>query len=451
MNFRLLLSALVARSRLFFLILATTVVATLIISLIMPKTYIAKVALLLDGKDEQSMRSTNVTPERERAGYMQTQVDIISSPKVAHRVIADLKLTENPLSRAAFDSAGSPGTIEEWLAESLLKQLKIDTSSSSIIQLSYSSDDARYSAQVANAVAKAYVDTVLELRVEPTRQTSIWFDEQLKELRNNMAQAESRLTAFQQEHGIVHSDERFDVENIQLTDLAGLAARSREPAGPETNSNAGLQILKTDLMRSEAKLQELSTDLGNRHPQYLRQLAEVQALRARISSEARNAIASAEQATQRSRERREKLFGEMEAQRQRVLGLKEARNQLAVLSHDVEISQKTYDSAMQRFMESRIESRAMQTNVSILNPATTPSRAARPKIGMNLGIALVVGALLALSVVYLLELSDQRVRLIEDLSGNPRVPLLAVLTTWNPAEPRLLTAPSSHNALPEPG
>ncbi|HEX5802014.1 MAG TPA: chain length determinant protein EpsF [Azospira sp.] len=463
MNIRLLLTALRARYRLFLLILFTTVATTAAITLLLPKSYVATASLLMDGRDEQSMRSTSAPPERERAGYMQTQVDIISSPKVARRVIADLKLTENAEIREAFARRASAGTIEDWLADGLTREIKVDTSQSSIIQLAFASPDAQYSARVANAYAKAYVDTVLELRVEPTRQTSLWFDDQLKGLRDNMAQAERRLTEFQQAHGIVASDERYDLEHIQLTDLAGEAARSRDGAGemrgngstrdslPEIVANPGIQTLKTDLLRAEARLQQISTELGSRHPQYLRQQAEVNGLRQRVNSEIGMVVASAEVAAQRSRQRKERLLGEIAAQRDRVLGLKQARNQLAMLTHDVEIAQRTYDTAMQRFMASKIESRALQTNVSVLDPAVAPSRPARPRVALNIALSVIVGTLLAFAAVHLQEMFEQRVRLIDDLDAYPKVPLLAVLHRDDPAPGRLLGGPAPRHALPAPG
>ena len=390
MNFNLLLSALRARYRLFLLILATTVAVTIIVSLVVPKSYIAKASLLVAGKDEQSMRTTYAPQESDRAGYVQTQVDILTSSKVAHRVVAALDMARDPRAREDFAAAGSTGLIEDWLAEGLRKDIKVETAQSniyqqsSIVQLSFSSDNANFSAAVANAFAKAYVDTVLELRTEPTRQTSIWFDEQMKELRGNMEQAEKRLSDFQQEHRIAANDEHLDVESTQLASLAGQVATARGPAGevrrfqgsgtakeslPEILANSGIQALKGDLMRAEAKLQQMSTELGSQHPQYLRQLAEVQSLREKVGSEMENVIAGAEQSAQRSRQNKNRLVGEMETQRQRVLGLKQARNQLTILSHDVEIAQRTYETVMQRFLASKIESRAVQTNVTVLDQA----------------------------------------------------------------------------------
>lgn len=456
MNFKLLLSALQARYRLFLLILLVTVGTTLVVSLVVPKSYVAQVSLLLDGKDEQSMRSITIPPERERAGYMQTQVDIITSPKVTRRVIADLGLAREPDVIEGFISSGGTGTLEDWLAESLSKQIKVDTSQSSLVQISFSSPDPRSSARIANAYAKAYVDTVLELRVEPTRQTSIWFDEQLNGLRDNMAQAEQRLTDFQQEHGIVAKEEHLDIDNIQLTSLAGQLANTgngyaaERQAGPA--SNAIVQRLKTDLLRAEAKLQETAVNFGGKHPQYQRQMAEVLGLREQVAAETGNAIAVAASVAERGRQSRNRLLGELAAQRDRVLGLKQARNHLVMLSHDVDIARRTYDTAMQRFMASKIESRAQQTNVSVLDQAHPPSRPARPRISLNIALSLFIGTLLGLAVVSLFELLDQRVRLQDDLSEDLHVPLLAVLNSTPPTKGWLPGLPAPrHIALPAPG
>jgi chain length determinant protein EpsF len=467
MNFSFLFSALRARLPIFFAILAATVAATVVISLIVPKTYVAQASVLVDGKDEQSLGVlggvTRTPLDRDRiVGYLQTQVDILTSPRVARRVISDLKLTENPVVRASFEEDGGTGSIEEWLVESLRKRLKADFSQSSLIRLTYSSSDPRLSAQLANAFAKAYVTTVLELRVEPTKQTSLWFDEQLKGLRDHMVQAEKRLSDFQRQTGIVAVDERYDVESLQLADLARNFAAAREPVNglntargtgglPEIVTNPHVQSLKVDLARAEAALEKLSADYGTAHPQYQRQHAEVQALRERVRSEIGNVIAAAGESAQRLRDRKNRLESEMEAQRKRVLDLKQAHNQLAMLSRDVDIAQRTYDTAMQRFMASKIESRALQTNVSILSPAVTPVDPARPKLLLNTGIAALIGAMLGLTAVYLLELSDQRVRFQSDLAGDPQVPLLAVLNPWDPGKDRLLGAPDARLALPGPG
>src|SRR5581483_11011554 len=69
------------------------------------------------------------------------------------------------------------------------------------------------------------MDTVLELRVMPTRQAALWFDEQLKVLRNNLEQAQARLARYQSDKNIVATDERLDTDNTRLMELSAELSR----------------------------------------------------------------------------------------------------------------------------------------------------------------------------------------------------------------------------------
>jgi capsular polysaccharide biosynthesis protein len=105
---------------------------------------------------------------------------------------------------------------------------------------------------------------------------------------------------------------------------------------------------------------------------------------------------------------------------------------------------------MQRFVVSQVDSRANQTNVSVLNPAVAPIKPSYPNILLNIALSLVVGTMLGLGIVILMEKFDRRVRSLVDLELD--VPLLAMLNAWRPAGNRLLGQPSgAERVLPSPG
>lgn len=474
MNLYQFLSALRARVSLFaFLLLVTVLVATLV-SLLLPKIYTATVSLLLDAKEEQSL-STALRPlvsSQERASYLQTQLDIITSEKVARRVVDDLKLAQRAVSANALeDVAKHGGSIEDKLVEVLMQDLKVDTSQSSVIRLSFSSREARYSAEVANAFAKAYIDTMLELRVEPAQKAAAWFDEQLKSLRANLEDAQAKLTDYHQRRGIVAADERLDVESTRLAGLSDQVVRAQEqtfewksreeqareslgqgrsPANlPEVMDNPFIQRLKQDVMQGETKLRELSTHYGPNYPQYQRQVEENESLREKLDAEMKRLVAGIQSSARQSRQREAGSRRAMAAQSARVLGLKENRNELTVLRRNVESAERAYDTAMQRSVVSLVDSRANQTNVMVLNPAGVPRKHSSPKIPLNIALSVVVGTILGIVMVMLLEALDRRVRSRSDLELD--VPLLAVLNQPRPAGRRLGLPDRSRRALPNPG
>ncbi|HET7598609.1 MAG TPA: chain length determinant protein EpsF [Burkholderiales bacterium] len=479
MNIQQLILALRARPGVFALVLAATVITTLVVSLLLPKSYVGTASLLLDSKDEQSLSNANplvpaLLQQQQQAAYMQTQTDIMRSYKVVHKVLEQLGLLNNPDARQDFeDATGGSGSFENWLADQVLKYLKIETSQSSVVQISYTAQDPRFAAQVANAFAKAYIDTTLELRVEPTQRTATWFDEQLKGLRAGLEDAQAKLTEYQRQKKIVaFTDERLDVENARLAEIstalvtaqnATSEAEAKEHLArqllssgtaldklPEVLGNSYVQRLKTELAISEAKLRTLSADLGANHPQLQRQRAEYESLRRELHNETAKIVAGLSNAAREARQHDGQLRAALAEQRARVLEMKDYRNEIGVLSRNVDSAQRAYDTAMQRFVVTKVESGANRTNVALLDPAVEPSLPARPKILLNLALSVVMGSMLGLALVFFMEQFDRRVRSLHDLAVTD-VPLLGQLNEWQPAQGLLGRSKGHGWALPAPG
>src|SRR5579859_6267440 len=226
MTFQQFLLALRGRWKIFAALFVATVAAAFLVTLVMPKTYEAVTSVLVDAKDDQMINQPLGSP-RQNIGYMQTQIDIIQSQRVARKVVEDLKLADNPGIKAAFaKSTGGRGDVVDWVAGGLLQTLKVDSSQSSVIQLKYTASDSKFAADVANAFARAYVDTTLKLRIEPTKEAAQWFDEQLKGLRTDLENAQAKLAAFQREKGIIATDERVDIETTRLNELSNQALQA---------------------------------------------------------------------------------------------------------------------------------------------------------------------------------------------------------------------------------
>lgn len=467
MTFHQFLLALKGRLWVFLSLLAATVLAAVMVTILMPRTYDATVSVLVDNRDEQVI-TQNQMPARAQLGYMQTQVDIIQSQRVARQVVKDLRLADNDAVVADWKKAGGKGTPEDWVAQGLLTKLKVEVSQSSVIGITYSASHSKFAADVANAFAKAYVDTTLNLRVEPAKQASAWFGDQLKDLRTGLEAAQAKLAAFQREKGILIVDERMDIETGRLAELSSQALQatstsydnatrfnqSRSRAAdtlPEVIANPLVTALKTELLRAESKLQELSTRVGPNHPQYIQQKSEVDALRSRVNSESGKVAGGLATATAQARAREAALKADLAAQRKRVADLRDARAESQILVRDVDTAQKAYEAALARYHVNKVEGGARQTNVTVLNPAIEPTFPSKPRVPLNIALGFFVGTLLGLAAIFLLEIVDRRVRSDPDLDGvmlGMDVPLLGSLQTWHPS--RMLGGDDAPRALPSP-
>ena len=476
MNLNQFLLVLRARRKALVITFTAVLVTALAVALLLPKKYVSSATILLDARDEQTMAPRSMSG-RERSSYLSTQVDLVKSGRVAGQVVRDLKLAQQPGMRDAFERAGGVGTIEDWIATGLIEQLKVDTTAGNVITVTYASSDPRKAAAVANGFAKAFVDTSLALRIEPTREAAQWFEGQLKGLRADVNQAQTKLATYQKQKGITFADERTDVESARLAELSAAysAARgatydalsrydnAKAAVGdgmsvdvvPEVLANGHINGLKVDLARVEQRREQESTVLGENHPQYQRTLAEIQVLKEKIASEIKRTVASLGSAVEQSKRREQELKNAMAAQMQRVNDMKDARVDLAILTRDVENAQRSYDAVLARYMTNKIESSAKTTNVAVLSPALEPIEPAQPRVGLIGALAIVLGALLATAVAYVLETLDRRVRSRSDLESRLAVPTLGRISRWQPTGSRLLPSPqlagsSAARALPHP-
>ncbi len=425
-------------------VIATMLALTAAVSLLLPKQYKAAASVVIDVKPDPV--TAMIYGGLSSPAFLATQVDIIKSDRVAQRVVRNLKLADNTDVRAQWtQSTGGQGSPELWLAENLQRNLEVQPSrESNVITVVYKAPDPRFAAALANAFVKAYIETSLELRVDPARQYSSFFEQRSKEAREALEAAQSRSSQFQKDKGIIASDERLDVENSRLNEISSQlvamqalagesASRERQAQGAagermqEVLANPLISGLKADLSRSEARLKELEQRLGDKHPQVLEAQASIAELKVRIGEEIRRVTGGVGVTGNINRQREAQLRADLEAQRAKLLKLKAVRDEGSVLVRDVENAQRSYDAVLARLTQSSLESQTTQSNVNLLTAATAPLTHASPRLGLNLLVALFVGTLLAIGVAVLLEVLDRRVRSAEDLVAALDLPVIGVL------------------------
>jgi succinoglycan biosynthesis transport protein ExoP len=466
MNPSLFFLVLRARFGLFALAVCATLISAAVVTLLMPKSYRATASLVIDHNQSQSLRegATTYMSNAERTSYLQTQVEILRSPKVARRVVDNQKLAEVPELRAEYEAQSNRDLpIEEWIANRLASSLDVETSQSSVLHVSANAPDPTIAAATANGFAQAYMDTTLELRVAPTRQAAEWFDDQLKTLRQDLEAAQEKLTAYQQEHGIVTTSEGADEEFVMLTNLSDQLGRTMEQnielatreqlarravetgssleALPSMRDDDGIQQLRAELREGEAKLQALSVKFGENHPDYRRQRAENQYLRSALATEMQKVAGLATGRREEGEQRAARVSAALAAQRARLLEQKQSRDGLAVLMRNVNTAQTAYDAAMQGFIGNQVESRANQGNATLLNAAAVPRRPHSPNIALNLALAAIVGLVLGIGLVMAREMTDRRVHSPLELAEATGAPVLGELLAWTPSGRLALAAP----------
>jgi uncharacterized protein involved in exopolysaccharide biosynthesis len=311
------------------------------------------------------------------------------------------------------------------------------------------STDRKIAALMANRYAEAYIDVSLKMITNPAQKSKIWFDTQLKSLRKRLEEAQSRLTAYQQQEGIVSSDERLNIESARLQDLAAQLVTAQQATRNAATTqmklqevvdseeslmtfspvfdNAVVQNIKAEIRDLKGRIAEKSTSLGRNHPEMKKLNSELYSARQRLEAEIEDIIDGINNATDLSRERERDLEITLKEQKKIVLDLKNEHDQIAVLDREVESAQATYNSALNQLNETSMQSLVDQTNVSIIDGANIPMTHATPRVMLNLAIGAFGGILFGVGLALFLELIVRRVHTKEELVDGLGIPLLGHL------------------------
>jgi chain length determinant protein EpsF len=444
-SFGRFLSVLKARWLLAGCIFLAVVGAVGVLSVLTPKQYIATAQVVVDLGNDPIAGTVNQT--EQLPSYLATQLDVIGSERVAQRAVELLKLDQDERARAKWQqTAQGRGDFKAWLVRGLQRNLIVTPSrESNVISIAFQGSNPKEAVAVANAFAQAYIDTNIQLKVQPATQYTAWFAERVKALRADLEAKQAALFDYQSENGIVPSSDRVNIESSrlgalsdQLSQVEGQRndARSRlqqvntaADTLPEVLQSPVIVNLKQQLSAEQIRRDDMLNRLGANHPQYVQAEATLEDLRQRIAQET-NKIASSLAAVAAADLRRENdLRTALQAQKDRVISLRRGLDQQSLLENDVATAQRNLDAVSQRLAQTSLESETKQSNIVLLTAAIEPMYPSRPNMRLNLAVALFLGTLLGTGVAVLLELWDGKLRSGEELSQLLGVPLLGSLSS----------------------
>lgn len=455
---------LVLRSRWRIIAMTTflTLFAVAAVNLALPKQYRASATVVVDTRGGDPVAGNN-TQSQTIPGYLATQVGIVASDRVVQKVIQSSGVGNDERLRKRWqneaDGVALPGlsgfvqqlkdsiagllhgnqpplpesedaqnfdTFESWLTARLVRNLQVRPArEGNLIEITVTWEEAARASQIANAFARAYIDTNLELKVEPAKQYVKWFEERNLALRKDLEMAQARLSEYQRSKGILaSSDASLDIENARLSDLssqltalqgtrADSASRERQ-AGARRDSltevlqNPVVASLKADLSRLELKRAETAQRYGDNYPDIRRLDEQISTAKERLDQEIARVASSLSASNQINMQREAEIRRQMNAQRSQVLQMTRQRDEISVLQNDVANAQKAYDTVTQRLAQTSLESQNQMTNVAIITPAVRPLFPDSPRIKVNMLLALVFGFLFGVALALFRERIDQR-------------------------------------------
>ena len=435
-SFEQLFAILLSRQRVIWLALVLTVIVTIAITAFIPKSYTAPADIFIDFKANDPLAGRQFSPLLDES-YIQTQVDMILSEEVAVQVIKTTGMMEEPSVKKMIEKEGD-ARVRATLVTQVIKSLEVVVRKSSrVVEVRYVSQDPLRARDALNTALRAYMDLVLQINSAPAKSRQLQYSIQLETLRQEIDTIQRSITEYQQKNGILEADERLDIGSRQLNELSsrtsivqGLRleanAKLRDIESminsgtaasdiPEVARQTGVAELKLKLAELDRQMAEVGSVYGRNHPKFKTTLAEQEVLSMRLSRESRAALAAVLAQERRFDKQEQVLLDEIQSKQADMLEKKRHRDVIGSYQRQLESLQKIYNSAIQKYDELLIASTVNSVSLSVLRWAVAPYTYSKPKLRLNLVMSIPVGLLFGLGLVFLMELTDRRLRHVHDL------------------------------------
>lgn len=337
---------------------------------------------------------------------------------------------------------GAESPRESAAIDSLLRNLRVDADRNSrMVRLTFSARDPRLAADVANTLARLYIEQETELRKGTSRDASAWLHERIAAQRRQLEASEEALQRYREEHGAASIDYADDYasELAHLNQAVAEARRRRvmeearyrdleaardQPGAlerfPEILGDGFIREQLQNLARLRRERVRSAEDLGPRHPGMLRIESSMRDAEERLRSEIVAVVESARLAYQVARSQEEELLDE-------ALALQRVGIGYEALSREVESRQRIYQSLLQRVSETSVTGEIEASHIRVLDAAQAPVRPASPRAQLLLLAGLLCGLFAAVGLVFVVELLDETIRTPEDVGEHLGIPFLGLI------------------------
>ncbi|MBC2717942.1 MAG: polysaccharide biosynthesis tyrosine autokinase [Desulfobacteraceae bacterium] len=424
--------------------------------------------------------------------FLSTQAQLIKSSKVAKKVMESLKLDEtynryfddknqdssiakdlihwfknlysivlklagtvnnNPSSTQAVKNESTAEEPKNQKIKSIAKMVRngitidSDLEKGDIVNVSFSSTNPIFAADVVNTVASAYQHLLLEMKLESTSQSLEWMKTNADAERVKLECSEKKLREYKKEHDIYTIDDQEAIFPKKITQISSNLTQAQAEVNeleslyqeinriaPEEAQNLPvvadtetIRELRRQIINKEQEIAGLSKSIGYKHPKMIRANKDLNALNDKLNNEIQNVIQSVKNRYELALQKAKSLQSLLDKTKQNAAFMSDKLIQYEILNRDVEVHRLLYDRLLSRIKEFNVTEQQQAVDVWVVENADIPSSPITkgPKRTILLGI--IVSLIAGIGLAFFLEYMDNTVKTSEDAEERLGLPVLGMI------------------------
>ncbi|MBW1957228.1 MAG: polysaccharide biosynthesis tyrosine autokinase [Deltaproteobacteria bacterium] len=459
--------------------LALTFITTLILTLASPKMYKASTFIEVMPQNQKVTKFEEVVATEMRAQeFYQTQVDLLQNKALTCRVIERLELVKHPVIMDTLYENGKLGIISRirafvknnlsalissradkeknssFISEEALKQealikfvennLEVSPKRNSmLIGISFMSPDRQLSQSIANAFVEEFVHWNMEKKLEASQLAREFLMKQIDRAKISLEKAEEDLNRFGKQAGIVSLDAKLNSVYRQLEELnSALAMAETDLIGkesvykqamldgpsslPQVMENQVISGLKAEYARLRSEYEDLTVTFHDGYPAVKALKTKMDSIADRINIEEQKVFLAIANQYKAGLQKVETMQERLEHQKKMAIDLNERATQYKIMAREVETNKGIYQSLLERTKEIESMVGVSSSNIHIVDKAMLPIKPFKPRVKLNLLLALVVGVMGGLGLAFFLEYFTDTITDPDEISDRFHIPILGV-------------------------
>jgi capsular exopolysaccharide synthesis family protein len=442
------------------------------------------------------IEKTDASPLMPNYGYasydpefLQTQAQIITSYPVAKKVVKQLNLEQTYDSYVAGrdESGFSLNAVVGWIkglyavvakitnnvfakpvttireieeeetsrADAIAQMIRSAVTvepleETKIVNVSFMSANPELALIIANATAKAYIDQLLEMKMQASNYNRKWMGIKGEEEAEKLKKAKKALNEYMKANDIVTVQDRATIIPQKLaqlgSELAKAETRQKEletlytkikkslnnyeelETIPVIADDPVLKLIRNQILKVEQNIMEQSKKYGPKHPVMVRVNSELTILKTKRNQEIRHIIKTVKNRYELANSNTRDLWELLDKTKKEAVILNEKFIQYEILKREIENHQNLYNALTSKADEQSITEKAQNINVWVVEKAQLPEFPSKPNRKRNILLGIIMGLFGGVGLALFLEYLDNTIKTPDDIEERYNLPVLTTIS-----------------------
>jgi len=428
---------------------AAFVLAAILVALALPTIYTSSAVVMLDPRKNNVTDPSQVLAQVEGdPASLQNQIQLLTSRDLAAKVIAKLKLEDdpefNPLlappgigqlvtdlkavlnPRNWFDTGNADGLRpRDRILDNFARHVSAGANGlSTAITVTATSRDPGKAARIANEVVNTYIADQVATKRNAAGSASSWLNQRIRDLSEQLQQQQSAIAAYKAVHGLSDSAPGSSLVDQQMAGInAQIVLARSELAEKQAQNERVQQLMRTgnsadvaqvissplivqlrtqqaELIRREG---ELSTQYGPLHPKIKSLQAEKTDLDQKIAQEVSRLAGSIASDVSVARAHLNSLEASLKGVVQQQTSQNMSRVQLDALQANAASTRTQYEAFVGRLRQTQDLDSAFAADSRVISPASPANAPSSPRRSLIVLASVPLGLLLGVMAALLSE------------------------------------------------